>query len=243
MRRCYAHLCIYVRTRVHRYYMFMLAARAERRTVRVYTCTHMYVRAYVRTQLAFSRRQPPWLLSKPALLLDGIKMSSRSSHSRTAQDSRCGGYRCPTVFKHHHKGRQDPIPQTSRSGIDKVKAKGRDYRQELAQFTQEIDNATGYGCNDVSEKERILHKRTLDDQRWEEASRLREIQDAKADFQCKVAAGELTVDDEWAPYYWGRQLSWPTCLSDKSPPRPRTSRSSSTTASSCFSRTSRRGWL
>ena len=155
-------------------------------------------------------------------------MSRRSSHLRPAQDSSYGRHRCPTVSKHYQKPREHPIPQRSRSGPDKVNAKGRDYKQELAQFTQEIDNATGYGCNDVSEKERIRHKRTLDDQRWEEASRQREIADAKLDFHCKVAAGELTVDDEWAPYYWCRRLSWHTCLSDKSPPRQRMSRSSST---------------
>ena len=144
--------------------------------------------------------------------------------------------------KHHDVHWSLPLPRArSRSDHDKDQANGRNYSKEISQFNQEMLNATGYGCVDASEKERIKNNRSHDDQHWEEASRQREIDAAKADFQCKIAAGELKIDQEWAPYYWCQSLSWHTCLCDKSPPRDRTASSSATrTSRSSATRTSSR---
>ena len=51
--------------------MFMLAARAERRTVRVYTCTHMYTRTYVRTHAARILKTPAALVAYEDWLVVG----------------------------------------------------------------------------------------------------------------------------------------------------------------------------
>ena len=155
-----------------------------------------------------------------------------------------GGFRSTKhVYKDKHHDVHWNLPRpTSRSLSyhDKDLAKGRNYSKELSQFNQEMLNATGYGCVDASEHERIKNNRSHDDQLWEEASRQREIDAAKADFQCKIAAGELKVDQEWAPYYWCQFLSWRTCLCDKSPPPDRTASSSATrTARSSATKTSR----
>ena len=102
----------------------------------------------------------------------------------------------------------------------------RDVEEELKEFENEIANMTGCGSDMFSEEERLKNGRSLDDQRWEEAQRLREVREAKerwethkeVDLRGRFGFQEEEVEEilELNPrcwsYYWCQYLSWTTCL-------------------------------